>query len=296
MTYWENYPLLHSNPNHISFEKDLHECIRLSEENINPDHKEEYLLANLCARGMLLIFYADNDLVMEVIPLAASTYKYIRRSFDYASACNDLYYFTGIYNYYREAYPREYPLYKSLAILFPGGDLETGLKELHTAALKSVVLKGESYFLLNWIYLNYENNYPEALSYGKTLHELYPDNVLFLAVYLKNLLLLKQYDESEKLINEATRVDGNRYLRDQLTIFNGLVQEKKYHNYDLAQQYYKEGISNISFFGGYGNEYTAYAYYGLGRISKLNGEKDISKSYVKQAMKLAEFKKINFDK
>ena len=75
-----------------------------------------------------------------------------------------------------------------------------GLKELHTAALNSVVLKGESYFLLTWIYLNYERNYPTALYYCKSLHELYPDNVLYLAIYLKNLLLMKQYDEAEKLI------------------------------------------------------------------------------------------------
>jgi hypothetical protein len=294
-TYWENYPLLNTTPAHVSFEEDMRRCIRLSEENNNPVYEEEYLLANLCARGMLLVFYVDNDLIIKVTPLAASTYKYIRHSFDFTSVCTDLYYFTGIYNYYREAYPREYPVYKSLAILFPGGDLEMGLKELHTAALNSVVLKGESYFLLTWIYLNYERNYPTALYYCKSLHELYPGNVLYLAVYLKNLLLMKQYDEAEKLIIASTEGAGNRYFQEQLSIFNGILQEKKYLDNNLAQQYYKKGISDISFFGGYGNEYAAYAYYGLSRISEARGEKHICKIYRKEAMKLAEFKRINFD-
>ena len=80
----------------------MRQCIKLSETNNNPDYEAEYLLANLCARGMLLMYYADNDLIMEVIPLVTSTYKYLRRAFDFTSACTDLYYFTGIYNYYRE--------------------------------------------------------------------------------------------------------------------------------------------------------------------------------------------------
>jgi len=44
--------------------------------------------------------------------------------------------------------------------------MEIGLKELKSAAINSVVLRAESYFLLTWIYVNFENNYPEALVYS----------------------------------------------------------------------------------------------------------------------------------
>jgi len=100
----------------------MRQCIRLAETNNNPAYEAEYLLANLCARGMLLMFYAENDLIMEVIPLTISAYKYLRRAFDFASICTDLYYFTGVYNYYREAYPEAHPVYKTLAFLFPKGN------------------------------------------------------------------------------------------------------------------------------------------------------------------------------
>ena len=40
--------------------------INLSEKNDNPVYDADYLLSNLCARGMLLMFYADNDLAIEV--------------------------------------------------------------------------------------------------------------------------------------------------------------------------------------------------------------------------------------
>ena len=179
MTYWENYPMLHTAPSHVSFEEDMRQCIRLSEMNDNPDYEAEYLLADLCARGMLLTFYDDNDLIMEVIPLTTSTYKHLKRAFHFASVCTDLYYFTGVYKYYREAYPKIYPVYKPLALLFPHGDMETGLKELQTAAVNSVVLRAESCFLLTSIYLDYENELSQSLYFCKTLHEMYPGNEIF---------------------------------------------------------------------------------------------------------------------
>jgi hypothetical protein len=294
--YMENFPFLHTSSSHDSFEEDMRQCIRISEANTNPDYEAEYLLADLCARGMLLTFYDDNDLIMEVIPLTISTYKHLRRAFDFVSVSADLYYFTGIYKYYREAYPRIYPVYKSLALLFPHGDMETGLKELQKAAINSVVLKAESCSLLTLIYLSYENKLPESTFYSKTLHEMYPGNDMFLSTYIRNLLLLKKYDEAEKLITSSMEGEGNKFYHAQFIILKGILQEKRYHDYKLAQLYYNNGISDISLFGKYGNEYAAYAYFGLSRISDDNGEKHTRKIYRKEAMKLADFKKINFDK
>ncbi len=296
MTYWENYPMLHTSPSHVSFEEDMRQCIRLSEMNNNPDYEAEYLLADLCARGMLVTFYDDNDLIMEVIPLTISTYKHLKRAFDFTAVCTDLYYFTGIYNYYRETYPKVYPVYKSLAFLFPHGDKETGLKELQTAALTSFVLRAESYTLLTWVYLSFENNLPESLYYSKTIYDIYPDNELFLSTYIRTLLLMKKYNEAEKLISALPEEAGNKYFQAQIIILKGILQEKKYHDNKLAQQYYNKGIRDISLFGRYGNEYAAYAYFGLSRISEANGEMHSHKIYRKEAMKLADFKKIDFDK
>jgi len=296
ITYWENYPMLSTASSRYSFEEDMNRCIRLSENNKNPANEAEYLLSDLCARGMLLMYYSDNDLIMEVIPLVSKTYKYLRHSFDFASSCSDLNYFTGVYNFYREAYPKVYPVYKPLSLLFPGGNSEDGLKQLHTAALNSIVLRAESYFLLTYIYLNFENNYPEAVFYSKSLHELYPGNVLYRTSYIKNLLLMRQYDEAEKLITDSSDETGNKYFQAQLPIFKGILQEKKYHDNKLAQEYYKKGISEISKFDSYGNEFTAYAYYGLSRISEVNGEKHVSKMYREKAIEFADFKNNNFDK
>jgi hypothetical protein len=245
---------------------------------------------------MLLKFYDDNDLFMEVLPILSSSYKYLKQSFNLTSECADLYYYTGVYNYYREAYPKIYPAYRPLANLFHHGNMEKGLKELNDAAIDAVVLRAESYFLLTWIYMNFENNFEKALYYCKSLHETYPGNALYLAVYIKNLLLVKQYNEAERLISsQVVKETENTFFQSQLAIFKGILQEKKYHDINLAQQYYNSGLAKIRLFGDYGNEYAAYAYFGLSRISDYRSEKSASKKFRTKAMKLGDFKKLNFD-
>jgi len=274
----------------------MRQCVRLSETNINSGNEAEYLLADLCASGMLLMYYDDNDLIKEVIPLVKSTYIHLRRAYNFTTICQDLNYFTGLYDYYREGYPEAFPIYKSLLLLFPTGDMAKGLKELKTAAINSVVLRPESCSLLSSIYLNFENKYPESLYYSRTLHDRYPQNAYYLTYYIKELLLTKQYDEAEKLIISSSETDGNQFLQAQLMILSGILQEKKYHENKLAQQYYNQGIKDISLFGKYGNEFAAYAYFGLSRISESNDEKHVNNIYRREAMKLATYKKIDFDK
>lgn len=295
MTYWKNYPLVHTNPAHISFEDDMRQCIKLCESDHDQAYESEYLLANLCARGMLLMYYADNNLSFELVPLASATYKYIRNSFDYYTSSADLNYFTGLYNYYREAYPIAHPIYKSFSFMFPPGDLENGIKQLQRSAQNAVFLRADSYFSLAWIYLYFENKYPESLNYCKTLHGLYPDNYEYHAMYIKNLLLMKKYDEAEIQI-KLSENKVKEYYQAQIIIFKGILYEKKYKDNKTAQGYYNKGIPWIDLYGGYGNEYASYAYYGLSRISEANGEKQTGRIYRNMAEKLSDFKEINFDK
>jgi hypothetical protein len=293
--YWENYPLIPSSPVSGSYENDMTSCIRVCEETNNPPDYAEYLLSNLGARGMLLMYYADNNLSEKVIPLTKSTYRYLRQSFGYTFVYPDFYFFTGLYNYYREAYPDAHPIYKMLAFLFPKGDRTRGLEEMQTASRLSIMLKGETSSFLSYIYISFENDYQQAFIYSESRHLLYPANLAYLADYIKTLLLLKRYDDAEIIIGSSDGEVGNSYFQAQLSIFNGILQEKKYHDYAQAKKYYSKGIGDLSAFGYYGNEYTAYAFFGLSRISDIDNQKHNKKVYRKKALELTSYKKVNFD-
>ena len=200
ITYWENWPLNINSDARESFEEDLRKCIEICDNDKAPSMEAEILLVNLCARGLLLLFYTDNDLSFDVFPIAASTYQCIRRSFDFTTLYSDFYFFSGVYNYYREAYPEAHPVYKTLSFLFPKGSKAKGLGRSPIVARNSVILKAEAYSFLNQIFLSFENNYQKATYYSKNLHLVYPDNPEYLGSYIKNLLLIKQYDEAEKEI------------------------------------------------------------------------------------------------
>jgi hypothetical protein len=294
MTYWKNYPLVTTSPARESFEEDMRKSIELCDKYKDPANEAEILLVNLCARGLLLLFYTDNDLSFEVFPIAASTYQCIRRSFQFTSHYTDFYFFTGIYNYFREAYPDAHPVYRTLAFLFPKGSKVKGLEDLGIVARNSIIMKAESYTFLTEIFLSYENNYPQATFYSKSLHRIYPENPAYLGAYIKNLLLIKQYDEAEREINSVAQME-NPFFQAQVTIFKGILQEKKYHNFRMAEQLYNKGIKDISIFRSFGDEYAAYGYFGLSRISKKNDNPENEKLYRKLALKLADFKNIDFD-
>jgi hypothetical protein len=295
LTYWENYPLLRTSPSRASFEEDMYKCIKVSETLKNPDHEAEFLLANLSARGMLMMFYDDNELSMDVIQLMANTYKLLKQAFGLAVNCPDLYYFTGTYNYYREAYPSLYPVYKPFLLFFPSGDMQLGIKELQNASFHSILISPESLSLLAVLYLKFENKYPESSNYWKILSAQYPDNLLYINNYIRNLLIGKNYKEAEKRMLASDGLKANTFFQAQRMILRGILQEKKYNDNRLAEKLYYAGITSMSSFGRYGDEFAAYAYFGLSRISEANGDLHNKKIYRKEALKRSDTDMVNFD-
>jgi hypothetical protein len=268
LIYYRNYPLLPANSESKNFEQQLQTGIQLCEAEEGWLDDPERLLIDLCSRGLLLLYYSENDLNREVIPMVISTYKCVMKSFEFTSVYPDFCYFTGLYNYYREAYPESHPVYKPVAMFFRSGDRERGMKELQYSAENSIVLNAESYSILSWINIYFEKNYPKALDYSKTLHRRYPSNLLFRSEYLKTLLLLKKYDEAEKLMS-LPATGNNSYYTAQLAIFNGLIQEKKYQNIKEAERFYTRGINDLKKFNERGKEFREFGNKGLKRLEGL---------------------------
>lgn len=292
--YWKNYPVTQTSPARESYENILHECMRASEKYESED-EAEFLLATLCARGMLLLFYANNDLNSKLYSLARTSYRYLRRSFDFTGKYPDFYFFTGLYLYYREAYPEAHPIYKPLLVLFPRGDKAKGMKELQIAFEKSIFLKSEASDFLSSNYKYYENDFQSASRFSKTLFDHYPGNIEYRTDCIENYLLTGRYDDAEKLINEAD-LKNSAYFNAMMKIFRGIIDEKKYRNMTKAEKEYSEGVREITAFGDYGAQHAAYGYFGLSRISALNNDPAGRKAYRKKAEELTDFREINFDK
>ncbi len=86
---------------------------------------------------------------------------------------------TGIYNYYAEVIPKEYPFVKPLMLFVPPGDKLKGIQQITAAAEKGKYASIESTYFLMQIYYQYEKDYPKALALAEQLHKRFPNNMLF---------------------------------------------------------------------------------------------------------------------
>jgi tetratricopeptide (TPR) repeat protein len=85
----------------------------------------------------------------------------------------------GIYNYYADVIPDQYPLLKPLMIFFPDGDRKKGIEQLTNTAMNGKYAKYEARYFLVTLYYNYENNPGKAEEYAKMLVSDFPDNPIF---------------------------------------------------------------------------------------------------------------------
>jgi hypothetical protein len=294
--YWQNYPLLPTSPERDEYEGLLKSSVSIS-ENASPAKADEaeYILADLCSRGLLLVYYSDNDMTGEVIPMAKGTYHLVRESFNYVSVCSDFRFFTGLYLYYREKYPDIHPVYRPIALLFPHGDIKKGLSDMQNAFEGSVFLNAEAGAMLSWIYAGYEIDIGSSLGVIRKLHVKYPGNPSFLASFIKTLLFAKQYDEAERILQTEGGGISNSFFRAQSMVLQGIIREKKYVDLKGAETFYTNGLDLLKPFGDFGNEYASFACYGLSRVYKADKTGDLKRKFRKEGNRLAEFRHMNFD-
>lgn len=85
----------------------------------------------------------------------------------------------GIYNYYADVIPNQYPLLKPLMIFFPNGNREKGIEQLTNTALNGKYAKYEARYFLMTLYFTYENNPSKAEEFANMLVSDFPNNPIF---------------------------------------------------------------------------------------------------------------------
>jgi tetratricopeptide (TPR) repeat protein len=93
----------------------------------------------------------------------------------------------GVYNYYVDTLG---PMVKLLRFFMgiPGGNKETGVKQMETGMSEGVLMKVDARFVLAMLLRQYGQKYEQALTIAEPLHEKYPRNAIF-TLLLGNLNL-----------------------------------------------------------------------------------------------------------
>jgi len=85
----------------------------------------------------------------------------------------------GIYNYYAEVIPQQFPIVKPLMFFFPEGDKKKGIEQLNFVADNGKYAKYEAIYFLMTLNYSFEKNEKASLEYAKRLHNEFPDNPRF---------------------------------------------------------------------------------------------------------------------
>lgn len=91
----------------------------------------------------------------------------------------DIFLGTGIYNYYAEVIPDQYPWTRPLLLFLPSGDKQMGIRQLTTCIEKGKYAGIECTYFLMQIYYSYEKDFQRALVLALSLNSRFPDNALF---------------------------------------------------------------------------------------------------------------------
>jgi len=118
----------------------------------------------------------------------------------------------GIYNYYAEIIPDQYPFVKPVMVLFPKGDKKKGIEQLRDAAEKAKYADIEaSYFLLQ-LYTNYEKEYHHALPIALRLHQRFPNNPVFHRYVGRSYAAVGLWPEMKQTFEEVLQRVKNKDL------------------------------------------------------------------------------------
>ncbi|MBL7111266.1 MAG: hypothetical protein ISS19_04930 [Bacteroidales bacterium] len=280
--YWENYPVPQNGDISDLFVEYIEASIALTDKILEQDKMDiEGVFFDLAARSFLVMYYADNGQPAKCFPHLNNVYRQLMNAFELEDQYNEFYFFTGLYNYYIEAYPEAHPVYKPVTRLFKNGNKESGLKMLDYAFRNTHFMKVEASNFLVIIYLGFEHDYQTALSYTEQLYSMFPNNSYFFAKYIEMLIVNEELDVAKKHIDSLITMDP--FNKMKALIYLGLYEEGKNRNFEKAKRYFLRGIKEAEPFGDYAGYQVAYAYMGLSRYYESNGDLKKAREYYRLA-------------
>lgn len=117
----------------------------------------------------------------------------------------------GIYNYYAEVIPQQYPVVKPVMIFFPSGDKNKGIRQLIQAGQHAKYASAEANYFLLQLYYSFEKQYDKGVELGRQLLERYPKNVLMHRYLGRCYAGLTQWKETRETFKEVIARCNNGY-------------------------------------------------------------------------------------
>ncbi len=221
--------------------------------------------------------------------------KYLEKCKGKSEISPELLFGDGLFNYFAEWIPDNYPLLKPILWLFPKGNKQEGIRQLEKVGYNAFYTRTEARYFLLQIY-GYENQYAKSYDLAKYSWETYPDNPYFERYYLRSAFVRGNTTEAEKTANSIlTKIDKGMPGYEAVSGRNAAYVLAYYaQNYQRdipkAKEYYLKTVNYSIQAKAFTSGYYLSSLIGLAKIAESEKDYEAAREYYKTVMDRGEKK------
>lgn len=199
----------------------------------------------------------------------------------------------GLYNYYADWIPKEYPLLKSILLFFPKGNKELGIKQLNQVANNAFYTRVEARYFLLQIY-SIENEPQKAYDMAKYMWQTYPDNPYFERYFCRSAFVTGRIGEAELAAqNILQKIQDGKVGYEGVSGRNaayvlGYYNLHYHRDYEQAKEFFQKAINFSVQTKSLNAGYYVSSLLGLGRVAELEKDIEEAQRYYKLALDKAD--------
>lgn len=205
--WWQVLSDLEDRSHDQAFYDLLEKCIAVCDRRLEQDPRD--FDAVICKGGSIGFrgrLRGDRDQYLHAASDGLKSLPLLQLSRELEPTNKDILFGQGIYNYFVEVMPREYPIVRPVVALLPSGDRLKGLQQLQQVVDEGYYARTEAAYFLAQIYRVFEKDNRKALSYLEPLHARYPSNALFHRYTARSLIEVGRWPKGVSLYQEVVRL------------------------------------------------------------------------------------------
>ncbi len=287
--WWKIVPNTENEAYDKTFLAQMDSTITLAEELYDDqENKIEpafFLAAAYAFKGRL---YAERESWAKAAFAGKKSLKYFEQCKGNGDLSPELLFGDGLYNYYAEWVPKEYPILKPVLALFPKGNKKLGEQQLEKVGNNAFYTRVEARYFLLQIY-SMENEYSKAYEMAKYMWQTYPNNPYFERYFCRTAFVTGKMAEAEQAAqNIITKISqgmpGYEGVSGRNAAYVLAYYNMNYHrNYEAAGEYYKKAIDYSTQTNSMNAGYYVSSLLGLGKIAEHKKDYDEALKYYKLA-------------
>lgn len=283
------------------FVAQMDSCIRLAENLYDSkDDKVEasfFLAAAYAFKGRL---YSERKQWAKATFAGKNALKYLEKCRGNGDLSPELLFGDGVYNFYSEWIPKEYPILKPVLIFFQKGNKKLGIQQLEKVANNAFYTRVEARYFLLQIY-SMENQYAKAYDMAKYMWQTYPDNPYFERYFCRSAFVTGHIAEAQQAAqNMLAKIDRGMPGYEGVSGRNAAYVLAYYSfnyakDYNEAAVYYQKAINYSVQTNSLNAGYYVSSLIGLGKVAEMKKDFEEAQRYYKLALTKADRKSSQHD-